>query len=106
MTTPFAERPPTEVELPITRVHPLIRLMVVVVLTGIGAGLSGMSLALLLRAVQHISYGYSLDVLVGTQSFLQGVSGASPVRRVAMNVQFDIPGMPPSGEGPAPRAAA
>ncbi|MDE1184721.1 chloride channel protein [Paraburkholderia sp.] len=64
------------------RFNPLIRLAVVTVLTGIGAGLGGMSLALLLRAVQHLAYGYSLDTLSATESFLQGVSGASPERRV------------------------
>jgi hypothetical protein len=54
----------------------LIRLAVVTVLTGVGAGLGGMLLALLLHAVQHIAYGYSLDAIVGGQSFLEGVDGA------------------------------
>src|SRR5689334_18471386 len=60
----------------------LIRLAVVTVLTGVGAGLGGMLLALLLHAVQHVAYGYSLNAIVGGESFLQGVDGASPERRV------------------------
>jgi H+/Cl- antiporter ClcA len=58
------------------------RLGVVIVLTGLGAGLGGMMLALLLHAVQHIAYGYSLDHLVGSESFLAGVSSAQDGRRV------------------------
>jgi len=53
-------------------------------LVGIGAGLGGMSLALLLHAIQHIAFGYSLDRVVGDESFLQGVSAASGMRRVAV----------------------
>ncbi|WP_109482056.1 chloride channel protein [Paraburkholderia sp. C35] len=60
----------------------LLRLAAVTVLTGIGAGLGGMLLALLLHAIQHIAYGYSLDAIIGGESFLQGVGGASPIRRV------------------------
>src|ERR1700758_3586476 len=60
----------------------VVRLAVVTVLTGLGAGLGGISLALLLHAIQHVAYGYSLDKLVDTQSFLQGVSDASSQRRV------------------------
>ena len=55
----------------------------VVVLTGVGAGLGGMALALLLHAIQHIAYGYDIGQLVGHDSFLKGVSEASPVRRLA-----------------------
>jgi H+/Cl- antiporter ClcA len=54
---------------------------VVTLLTGIGAGLGGMLLALLLHAVQHIAYGYSVDHLASGESFLSGVSAASPARR-------------------------
>ncbi|HEY1857017.1 chloride channel protein [Acidocella sp.] len=57
---------------------------VVTILVGISAGLCGMALALLLHAIQHIAYGYSLDAVIGPQSFLQGVSGAKPERRVAV----------------------
>jgi H+/Cl- antiporter ClcA len=54
------------------------------VVTGVGAGLGGMSLALLLHAVQHLAYGYSLGSLIGPESFLDGVQAASPLRRVAV----------------------
>ncbi|WP_017772998.1 chloride channel protein [Paraburkholderia kururiensis] len=56
-------------------------LATVSVLTGVGAGLGGMLLALLLHAIQHLAYGYSLDRLVGHESFLSGVTAASPGRR-------------------------
>src|SRR5271166_3347740 len=55
---------------------------IVVVLTGITAGLSGTLLGLLLRLVQHLAYGYSLDAVVSPESFLQGVTAASPLRRL------------------------
>lgn len=55
----------------------------VAVLTGIGAGLGGMALALLLHAIQHVAYGYGAARLVGGESFLDGVSMASPERRLA-----------------------
>jgi len=53
------------------------------VVTGVGAGLAGMSLALLLHVIQHLAYGYSLGWLIGPESFLDGVRTASPLRRVA-----------------------
>ncbi|AJY24031.1 voltage gated chloride channel family protein [Burkholderia ambifaria AMMD] len=59
---------------------------VVTVLTGIGAGFGGMLLALLLHAIQHVAYGYSLSHVVGTQSFLTGVTQADPLRRLAVLV--------------------
>ena len=58
-------------------------LAIVVVLTGITAGLSGTLLGLLLRFVQHLAYGYSLDAIVSPESFLQGVTAAPPLRRLA-----------------------
>ena len=58
---------------------------VVTVLTGIGAGFGGMLLALL-HAIQHVAYGYSLSHVVGTQSFLAGVTQADPLRRLAVLV--------------------
>lgn len=58
----------------------LLRLAAVV-LTGVLAGLSGMVLAMILHAIQHLAFGYSLDRLVGTESFLQGVTDASWPRR-------------------------
>ncbi|WP_342611141.1 chloride channel protein [Burkholderia ambifaria] len=65
---------------------PFARMAVVTVLTGIGAGLGGMLLALLLHAIQHVAYGYSLSHVVGTQSFLAGVTLADPLRRLAVLV--------------------
>jgi H+/Cl- antiporter ClcA len=62
----------------------MARVAAVTVATGVGAGLAGMLLALLLHAIQHVAYGYSLDALVDTQTFLQGVSAASPQRRIAV----------------------
>ncbi|WP_277188765.1 chloride channel protein [Caballeronia sp. BR00000012568055] len=58
------------------------KIVVITALVGLGAGIGGMSLALLLHAVQHIAYGYSLDTLVGRESFLEGVTAASPERRL------------------------
>lgn len=60
----------------------LPRLAIVTLLTGIGAGLGGMFLALVLHFVQHIAYGYSLGEVISTESFLQGISAATPTRRV------------------------
>lgn len=54
---------------------------IVTALTGVGAGLGGMALALLLHFVQHVAYGYGWGELVGHESFLAGVSAASPERR-------------------------
>jgi H+/Cl- antiporter ClcA len=61
---------------------PLAILAVVTLLTGLGAGLGGMLLALLLHWIQHLAFGYSLSHAISTESFLQGVSGAEPERRV------------------------
>lgn len=55
---------------------------VVTLLTGVGAGLGGMLLALLLHGIQHLVYGYSIAHVIGAESFLQGVTAASPLRRV------------------------
>ena len=55
---------------------------IVIVVTGVATGVSGMLLGLLLHFVQHVAYGYSLDVVVSPESFLQGVTGAPPIRRV------------------------
>ena len=51
------------------------------VATGLAAGLGGMVLGLLLHFTQHVAYGYSLHAIVSHESFLQGVSASSPVRR-------------------------
>ncbi|MET1531592.1 chloride channel protein [Burkholderia sola] len=63
---------------------PFARMAVVTVLTGIGAGLGGMLLALLLHAIQHVAYGYSVAHVIGSESFLTGVTAAEPLRRVAV----------------------
>lgn len=53
------------------------------VAVGVASGLGGMALGLLLHLIQHIAYGYSLHSIVSHESFLEGVSAASPVRRLA-----------------------
>lgn len=58
--------------------------LVAVVTIGVLAGLAGMLLALLLHAIQHIAYGYSLNAVVSPESFLEGVRAASPLRRLAV----------------------
>ncbi|WP_144143141.1 chloride channel protein [Paraburkholderia sp. BCC1884] len=63
---------------------PFLALAAVALLTGVGAGLGGMLLALLLHGIQHLAYGYSVTHLISAESFLQGVSGASPERRLVV----------------------
>ncbi|NTX27245.1 chloride channel protein [Burkholderia pyrrocinia] len=65
---------------------PFVRVVAVAILTGVGAGLGGMLLALLLHAIQHIAYGYSVAHVIGTESFLTGVTDADPLRRFAVLV--------------------
>lgn len=67
---------------PVPKTRPLLTLGIVVILTGVGAGLGGMLLALLLHGVQHLAYGYSQDTLLSHESFLFGVTAASGQRRV------------------------
>ncbi|WP_240161229.1 chloride channel protein [Burkholderia sp. Ax-1719] len=81
---PDTERPPAR--------SPLVTLAVVTVLTGIGAGLGGMLLALLLHAIQHVAYGYSQAHVISSESFLQGVTGTAPWRRVAVLVACGLIG--------------
>ena len=50
------------------------------VAVGITAGLGGMLLGMLLHLVQHLAYGYSNAR--GHVSFLEGVEGAAPLRRL------------------------
>jgi CIC family chloride channel protein len=54
----------------------LLRLVVVTLLVGVGAGVGGALVALLLHAIQHLAFGYS----EGT--FLEGLLEAPPVNRV------------------------
>ncbi|WP_175153062.1 chloride channel protein [Paraburkholderia ultramafica] len=68
---------------PVRREHsPFAAVAAVTLLTGIGAGLGGMLLALLLHGIQHVAYGYSVTHAISAESFLQGVTGAAPGRRV------------------------
>lgn len=67
----------------------LIRL-IAVVLTGILAGLSGMVLALILHAIQHLAFGYSYGQIVGSVSFLQA-SRMSPPRRIVVTRKWRLP---------------
>ncbi|MDB6143953.1 MAG: Chloride channel protein [Pseudomonas sp.] len=60
----------------------LFTLGIVTILTGVGAGIGGMLLALLLHGIQHLAYGYSQDTLLSHESFLLGVTAASGQRRV------------------------
>src|SRR5271155_3534810 len=53
------------------------------VAVGIASGLGGMALGLLLHLIQHLAYGYNLHSIISHESFLEGVSTASPVRRLA-----------------------
>lgn len=57
--------------------------LIAVVLTGLLAGLSGMVLALILHAIQHLAFGYSLGQIVSAESFLQGVTDSSWPRRIS-----------------------
>ena len=65
---------------------PFAVLVSVTLLTGVGAGLGGMLLALLLHWIQHIAFGYSLEHVISNESFLTGVNGAPPERRVLVMV--------------------
>src|SRR5471030_2792308 len=67
---------------PALGIRRLILLGVVVILTGVGAGLGGMFLALLLHVIQHLAYGYSLDKIISPETFLMGVSSAPGYRRI------------------------
>ncbi|MBB3261716.1 H+/Cl- antiporter ClcA [Paraburkholderia bannensis] len=61
-----------------------IRWGAVVTLTGLCGGLSGLGLAALLHAIQHLAYGYSPATLFNGESFLDGVGSASAARRVGV----------------------
>lgn len=72
------ERRPASVDEP----RSLARFAAVTVLTGVGAGLGGMALALLLHAIQHVAYGYSVAHVISAESFLEGVTDTAPLRRL------------------------
>lgn len=69
---------------------PFARVAAVTILTGVGAGLGGMLLALLLHAIQHVAYGYSVAHVIGTESFLTGVTDADPLRRLVVLIVCGI----------------
>ncbi|MDS7593915.1 chloride channel protein [Agrobacterium tumefaciens] len=54
---------------------------VLAVCCGLLSGIGGLCLVLTLHWVQHVAYGYSLDEIIGPESFFQGVSDATPWRR-------------------------
>src|SRR5690348_3547664 len=58
-----------------------LTLVLVTFATGVASGLGGMTLALLLRLVQHTAYGDGRHTIVGTVSFLNEVTAASDLRR-------------------------
>ncbi len=65
-----------------TPARPVLAYPFAIALTGVAGGLAGLSLALLLHGIQHLAYGFSLDRLVGGESFLDGVQQAAPDRRL------------------------
>lgn len=58
-----------------------VRMTVFAFCCGVLSGIGGMCLALALHWIQHLAYGYSLNAIIGSESFLQGVSDAAPLRR-------------------------
>ncbi|VVD62719.1 chloride channel protein [Pandoraea anhela] len=84
LSHPVAPAPePTAAGTQDTPATPLVTLGVVTILIGIGAGVGGTLLAALLHIVQHLAFGYAEDRVFGAQSFLSGVTAASPERRFA-----------------------
>ena len=65
-----------------SRTTPWPALALVTVVVGVTSGLGGTSLALVLRITQHLAYGYDIGALPGHESFLQGVTASTPLRRV------------------------
>lgn len=59
-----------------SRVRPLLAFASAILVTGVLSGLVGASVTVVVRAVQHLAYGYSQGPL------LLGVMAASPVRRL------------------------
>ncbi len=58
------------------RAAAIVRFAVVVLLVGLGAGVSGLVVSLLLHGLEHLAFGYSAG------SFLDGVVASAPDRRV------------------------
>ncbi|CAE6703448.1 hypothetical protein [Paraburkholderia aspalathi] len=58
--------------------------LAVVALTGVTAGLTGLALAALLHAIQHVESAYSIDPIFKDERFLDCASVMPPARRVAV----------------------
>lgn len=65
------------------KVAALPRYLAGVTLTGLAAGVSGLALSLILHLIQHLAYGYSPQAIISEESFLEGVTAAAPLRRIA-----------------------
>lgn len=63
-----------------------LSLSLVTIAVGVGSGVLGTFLVFLLHYIQHIAYGYSLDLVISDETFLAGVSAASSQRRVLILV--------------------
>jgi len=59
----------------------LLRWPLALLATGVAGGVVGFAVATLLHFVQHLAYGYGA---LASESFLQGVTQSSPLRRVAV----------------------
>lgn len=62
----------------------LLKITLLTLFVGVLGGVAGTFLGLLLRAIQHIAFGYSPGQLVSNETFLQGVEASSPWRRVTV----------------------
>lgn len=58
-----------------------MNLALATVAVGIASGTCGTALGLLLHFTQHIAYGYGFKASLHSESFLEGVSAAAPLRR-------------------------
>lgn len=62
------------------------KIVIVTLLVGIAAGITGIVLSLLLHGLQHLAYGYSLNQIISHETFLEGVRAASAYRRLGVLV--------------------
>ncbi|MGV2140014.1 chloride channel protein [Agrobacterium sp. 16-2014-1-2a] len=75
---PLPRRGPVSVPQPVRNAA---RMIALACCCGLLSGIAAMCLALTLRWIQHVAYGYSLSAVIGPESFVQGVSDAAPLRR-------------------------
>jgi hypothetical protein len=61
-----------------------LRWLAVVALTGVAAGLTGLALATLPHAIQHVASGYSIDTISKDERFLDCARVMPPAHRVAV----------------------